>query len=99
MKLRPFALLLASAALAACAQFPELEDAGSKEAWDADFPELLPVEDLRATAPDPIIEEDTGSGLESRADRLRARAARLKGSVVDPATKTRLKKDITLDEG
>ncbi|KIC46149.1 hypothetical protein RA29_20190 [Tateyamaria sp. ANG-S1] len=86
----PAALLLF--ALAACTQFPELDDAVSPDVAGSDFPALLPLEPLLAgTAPivgDPI---QTSESLEARIEALRARARALQQRpIVDPATRARM---------
>lgn len=87
---RPFTLV-AVLALGACTQFPELDDTISPELERADFPALVPVEPLLATAAagrvDPV---QTEAALLGRLSRLRARAARLRGSVLSGRERQRL---------
>ena len=79
------------AALAACTDFPELNDAVPPALETADFPNLVPVEPLLARAEDMQITEETTAGITARVSRLRARAARLKHSVVDRGTRARMR--------
>ncbi|MBY5932039.1 hypothetical protein KUV51_03425 [Tateyamaria omphalii] len=86
----PAALLFV--ALAACTQFPALDDAVSPDVAGSDFPALVPLEPLLAgTAPivgDPVA---TTENLEARIAALRARARALQQRpVVDAATRTRM---------
>lgn len=56
----------------------------------APYPVLLPVEQVRAQVPPPRTTERTQPELEARAARLRARAAGLRGPVIDAETQSRL---------
>ena len=78
--------------LAACTQFPALDDAVSPEVQDADFPALLPLEPLMAGAT-PVVGDpaETTQTLERRVAALRARARALqRRDIVDPATRARM---------
>lgn len=99
MTLRRLSLFCVATALGACGAFPEVDAATSEAALDAPFPELRPVESLRATVPEEKIDDDTGDNLQSRADRLRARAAGLRGSVLDTRSRARLEQDVTIEDG
>jgi hypothetical protein len=86
MRLRPRSLpALFAALLSACADLPPADPAVGK----APPPALLPLDRLLAGV-------DAGSGrspetaLADRAARLRARAALMRGPVLDPATRARL---------
>nr|WP_236544525.1 hypothetical protein [Roseovarius atlanticus] len=92
----PWALTL-TLALSACTQFPELDDATSRDTRRAPYPNLLPVEDLRARVAAPRTTEQTTRTLEARVAGLRARAARLRGSVIDGTSRARLDRKITID--
>ncbi len=87
--------VLFALALSACATFPELDATLSAEAKDAEYPQLMPVSEMTAQAPDARITEQTASSLNGRIAALRARAARLRGSVVDSATKRRMQAGVT----
>ncbi len=77
--------------LAACTTFPQLDDSLSPTAKSADFPTLVPLEPLLAqangTGADPQNTVDT---LEARVSLLRAKAARLRGPVLDRSARARL---------
>jgi len=80
-------------ALTGCTRFPELDSAITAEARGADYPELLPTATLAAMAAEPAPEPDDQAARdpdEVRAARLRARAARLRGAVIDADTQTRM---------
>lgn len=81
--------------LAGCATFPELDATVSDDAKSADYPRLMPVSELTAAAPEARITEQAASSLNGRVSALRARAARLRGSVVDSATKRRMRAGVT----
>lgn len=77
--------LLAAAALAACASFPQLDAAISPEARRAPYPELVPSERLLARRDEGRLTEADGAALQSRAEGLRARAGRLPGQAASAA--------------
>ena len=88
----PFLLIPALlVALSACSDFPELEDTVDS---DATYPALVPIESLTARAPDPRIEPETAPDTQSRIDRLKSRAARLQGDVIDNDTHERMQDGI-----
>ena len=91
------ASLFCVALLAACTQFPELDENLSPQARAAPFPELVPVEDLRAELTEARITNETTTSLEARVASLRARAARLRGTVIDRTSRNRLGKNITIE--
>lgn len=86
--------LVAATALAACSQFPALEKDAALGAGDAPYPDLVPAETLRAQVGDAKITPESRSALEARIDRLRSRAARLKGTVVDGGTRARMSQGV-----
>ena len=75
----------------ACTQFPQLDRTITPALEDADFPALVPVDPLLATASagrvDPL---QTQANLQGRVSRLRARAARRRGSVLSGRERQRL---------
>lgn len=83
-------LLTLAAILAGCSQFPALEDSVSPAAKNAPFPALVPVEDIQARAAPEAITPETLPGVEARVARLKARASRLRGSVLDRPSRERL---------
>jgi hypothetical protein len=92
MRLTALPLILT---LTACTQFPELDNAVSPSAQDAEFPELVPVQGLLTQAePQNGKPEDTINTLNARVAALRNRANRLRGTVVDPNTRKRMKNGV-----
>ena len=92
MRFVPFLLLLGL--LPACTQFPELDGVTSDVAENADYPTLLPLDPLMQSTSLPNADaEETEAELQARVAALQARAARLRGQVVDPETRRRLSED------
>ncbi len=94
-------ILAASAILGGCSTFPQLDAAISDEALSADYPTLVPTEELRvAAATGPIVPREpvTAPQIDTRAASLKARAASLRGDVIDAASKERLEQEIKIDE-
>ena len=85
-------ILIAVLALGACTQFPELDNTITPDLERAEFPALVPVEPLLAAATagrvDPV---QTETALLGRLSRLRARADRLRGSVLSGRERQRLR--------
>lgn len=65
-----------AAALTACAQFPELDHTQTADLAQAEYPQLLPLDQL-IHGPAPRIGEADVASHEARAAGLRTRAARL----------------------
>lgn len=90
-----FAPLLAVLTLGACTQFPQLDRTITPELERAEYPTLVPVEPLLARATtgrvDPV---QTEAALLGRLSRLRARAARLRGSVLSGRERQRLREGL-----
>ena len=83
----PFALLT----LGACTQFPALDRTITPALENAEYPALVPLDPLLATATagrvDPV---QTETALIARVAGLRARAAQLRGSVLTGRERQRL---------
>ena len=77
--------------LAGCSDFPELDAAITPTARNAEYPSLMPIDQLVADAQDVQITEQTVTTLKGRAGSLRARAARLRGPIIDSATRARMR--------
>lgn len=92
-----YAALLLTLALSACTQFPELKDTTSPEIRRAAYPDLVPAEQLTAQVQSARITDQTTAGLSARVAALRARAARLRGTVIDRTSRNRLAQKITID--
>ena len=75
---------------AACTQLPLLDAAVSPEARNAPYPDLIPIEQIQGNVPTQLITTDTAPDIENRIVSLKARAARIRGSVIDDATRAQL---------
>lgn len=76
-------------ALAACAEAPDFgpgPDGAALGAW----PVLQPLPGLLAQGEGGVLTEADAGSLQARAAALRARARRLSGPVIEPATRTRM---------
>lgn len=91
---RSLCLLALVAALPGCSDFPPLEESVGITGREAPYPDLVPVAELRAAVPAPGIEADTAGGIEARVARLRARAARLRRTVIDSRTEARMRNGV-----
>ncbi len=91
MRSGTYVILTTGALLAtACTQFPAIEDRVSADVRDAPYMTLVPVETLRAGVPEDQVTDTDASAVAARIARLRARASRLSGAVVDTRTRTRM---------
>jgi len=92
--MRPLpACLAAMTALAACAEpYPVAPDLVASGA-SAPYPELVPVERIAALVP-PAVTPARTAAIDVRAARLRARADRLRGPVIDPETQARMRRGV-----
>jgi hypothetical protein len=88
-------LCLTLTALAGCTSFPELDSTQTPGVGQAAYPQLLPLETLLAENAEASTTPDTMDDVTSRADQLRARAARLRNSVVDSTTHERIARGVT----
>ncbi len=75
-----------------CTQFPDLDHTQDNATAEAAYPALVPIEPLLARAevpgPDPVQAQ---AGINARLSGLRARADRLRGTVLTEAEKQRLR--------
>ncbi len=94
MRLCPAPLMAALIAslIAGCTPFPKLEESAGARA--APYPDLVPVKDIVAQVPPEPTDPESTTDLADRSARLKARAARLKGSVVDADTQERLESGV-----
>lgn len=83
-------IVLPFLALTACTTFPELDAVVSDEARASAYPTLIPLDDLTDTSDAVLITDTTVQELDNRLSRLRARAARLRGPVIDAPTRARM---------
>jgi hypothetical protein len=84
-----FAIFLS---VAACADFPDLDNTVSAGARAADFPTLAPIDSLIGNQPPPRLTETDVEALSDRIARLRARASALRRPVIDRITRARLQR-------
>lgn len=80
-------------ALLGCTQFPELADSEGPEVDAAAYPRLLSVDELRAI-PESTTSIDVQTSLLGRLRALEARVARLRGPVIDRATRARMARGV-----
>ncbi|MFU8778327.1 MAG: hypothetical protein ACNA7M_11745, partial [Roseovarius sp.] len=95
MALRLPHLILITGLVAGCSDLLPLDRSLDKSTRSAAYPDLIPVEDIRSRATTPQITPDTADTLDRRSAGLRARAARLKGGVVDPGTQERMQSGVS----
>ena len=81
--------------LTACAEFPELDAALTSEMKAAGYPALAPTSELTASQAAPRLTETSASELTGRVASLRARASRLRGSIVSNADKARMQAGVS----
>ena len=87
-KVQTLAGLLVLGLVAGCAPLPEF---GSlSESRPSPPPSLMPTDELLAAVAAAPVAQARGQNLSSRAARLKARAALMRGPVNDPATRARL---------
>jgi hypothetical protein len=94
--LHRIACLVGGLAVAGCSDFPELDEQFSTAARNEAFPQLVPVETLRAGERVPLIESGATESLEQRVAALRQRASRLRGTVINRSARARLEQEVTL---
>lgn len=87
---RPSFAIIVSCGLVACTQFPDLEDALSPASERAEYPDLLPIEELNTRVPEAQLTPEAMQSIEARVAALRARASRLRGTVIDSSTRARM---------
>lgn len=85
------AFAITAIAMAGCSEFPELDAAISPTARQAAYPSLKPMDQLIAGAAEVQITQQTTANLQGRVGGLNARAARLRGPVIDSATRARMR--------
>lgn len=78
-------------ALTGCAAPPNVGRPMSDAVKRADYPRILPLDAVLAQRPDVAPAEEIAAPLASRASALRARAARLRGPIVDQSTRSRMR--------
>ena len=90
-------LVALSLLLPGCTQFPELDAHLAPATEAADYPSLVPIDGLLAGRRLPVDRKaDITERIETRATALKARAERLRGRVLSPAERARLRQRPTL---
>lgn len=85
------AALLICLALTGCTQFPELDAVVSASAKSAAYPRLQPLDGVLAQANASTTDATAVRGsLAARVAALRARAARMRGPIIEPAIRARM---------
>lgn len=83
---------------AACTQFPALDGSVTPELRDAAYPDIVPLGSLLAQADAargaPRAGPAVQDALEDRVARLRARAERLRGPVIEAPIKARMQRGL-----
>ncbi|MEZ5714129.1 MAG: hypothetical protein R3D85_02475 [Paracoccaceae bacterium] len=87
--------ILAALTATACAEVPALDGTVPPALERADYPMLVPVEPILAAAGEVQIQPETEAGIRARVARLKARAARLRGPIVDGGTRARMRAGVT----
>ncbi|MCR9107846.1 hypothetical protein [Marivita sp. XM-24bin2] len=88
------AALIPGFLLAACTEFPEVDAVLATGERQAEYPALLPFEDLVAQQDSELTEVDDDV-LIRRAENLRNRANGLREPVIDPDTRDRMDDGVT----
>lgn len=93
MPVRLFLLLITCLGGIGCADIPQVGVAQASAAREAPYPSLVNLDALLAgaTAMPARITPATTAAMNDRVAALRARAARLRGPVVDPATRSQMR--------
>jgi hypothetical protein len=91
VNLKPLILL---SLLSGCAEFPALEGTIDAAAMNAPYPQLIPLDPLLAQVGGLASATAASVGLGGRVAALAARAAALRGPVIEPATRARMRAGI-----
>lgn len=91
--MRPALLLATVVGLVGCAKIPDVGGADATAARNAPYPTLVPLSDVLNTVQNTPsqITPATVATTNDRIARLRARAASLRGPVVDAGTRSRMR--------
>lgn len=97
MRNRPalFILPLVAILIAGCGDVPPLDPGVGDSTRSAAYPDLIPAEEITGQVASDAIAPETADDLDSRSAGLRARAARLKGGVIDPTTHNRMQTGVS----
>lgn len=87
----PAALLASLTLTGACTQFPQLDHTVTPELANSEYPMLVALESVLAAAKTSSLEPvQATAAVDARVNALKARAARLRGSVLSGAERQRL---------
>lgn len=89
--MRLFALVLVLG-MGGCVEFPALDGVVDDTTRNAPYPDLVPLGPILAQADAAAPGRDPGAGILARAAALSARAARLRGPVIDGGTRARMER-------
>lgn len=91
-------VMIAIVGLGACTDFPEIDVTIDAAARSADFPTLLPLDPLLAKSNIATTQITPASvaAFDARIANLRSRASRLRGPVIDAATRTRMRHGVAV---
>ncbi|MCZ4353334.1 hypothetical protein O4H61_12465 [Roseovarius aestuarii] len=78
----------------ACAPFPQLDNTVSDTLRDAPYPQLVPLDALDTQMAQPRLTDQSMTAMEARIQRLRTRASRLRGTVIDSPTRQRMSRGV-----
>ncbi|MDQ2093275.1 hypothetical protein [Rhodalgimonas zhirmunskyi] len=79
---------------AGCGDFPELDARLGPADQTADYPKLVPFGPILAQAGEVTVAQSDVEGVAGRAAALRARAARMRGPIIDRATRARMRRGV-----
>lgn len=91
---RSLTLTLIAALGAGCTQFPQLDATVSDKMRRAPYPDLVPLEGLQKRIDATRIDPATLPTIQTRIARLKTRAERLRGTVVDSDAKARMQEGV-----
>ena len=92
---RPLLLCFAFCGYSGCADFPELNDRITDADRAADFPSLTNIDTILEGVPEPRA-VNVAEDLDARVNGLKARAARLRGSVLTNSERLRLSSGVAV---
>ncbi len=90
-----FLITLVFVTLTACEKFPQLDHTVDSDALAAPYPELAPIDTIKAQEPPARTQPKTAKNIEKRVKALQKRAKRMRrGPVVDKKTRKRMRRGI-----
>lgn len=93
-------IIIATTALWGCSDFPDLSARIDAQARAADYPALLPLDPLLARADaletQGAITPASVAAFDNQIAALRAKASRLRGPVIEPAVRARMRRGVAV---